>query len=173
MIQKSQLIASFNGITDLILILNTDYAIVFTNKAFCDFYNIENSREIIGCKCYEIIHNDINPCHECPCQKTLETGSVVTVEKKIRGEIIYDDEEILEIIFPDGLPLHLINIEITTARYYSPSTKNFYERIYFRNKISIEYRFLIQELTKSLLRKGCKICLDSRVTEIQKIEDAF
>ena len=88
MIQKSQLIASFNGITDLIIILDTDYNIIFANKAFCKFYNIENSEKIIGQKCYEIIHNESGRCNKCPTQKMLESGSVITVEKKLRGEIL-------------------------------------------------------------------------------------
>lgn len=93
--------------------------------------------------------------------------------KNIRGELIYDDEEILDIIFPEGLPLHLINIQIATARYYSPSTKEYYEKIYTRNKISIEYRILVQELIKLILKKGCKISLGTIVTEIEQINNIY
>ena len=88
MIQKSELLAAFNGITDLIVILDADFTIDFANKAFCDFFDIETLEEIIGRKCYEIIHNESERCNECPTQKTLESGNVKTIEKELRGEIL-------------------------------------------------------------------------------------
>ena len=57
MIQKSQLLAAFNGITDLILILDADYNIVFANTTFCKFFNIEKPEQITSRKCYDIINN--------------------------------------------------------------------------------------------------------------------
>ncbi|MHA1783781.1 MAG: FAD-dependent oxidoreductase, partial [Candidatus Helarchaeota archaeon] len=39
-------------------------------------------------------------CRVLLLEKNNELG------KKIRGELIYDDEEILEIIFEQGIPLH-------------------------------------------------------------------
>jgi len=88
MLQRPQLIAAFNGITDLILILDSDYNIVFANKAFCDFFDFENVGKIIGRKCYEAIQNDNEYCIDCPTEKTLESGKVITVEKSLRGEIL-------------------------------------------------------------------------------------
>ncbi len=88
MIQKSELLAAFNGITDLIVISDADFTIDFANNAFCDFFDIENPEEIIGRKCYEIIHNESERCNKCPTQKTLESGNVKTIEKELRGEIL-------------------------------------------------------------------------------------
>ena len=88
MLQRPQLIAAFNGITDLILILDNDYNIVFANRAFCDFFDFENVGKIIGRKCYEAIQNENKYCMDCPTEKTLESGKVITVEKSLRGEIL-------------------------------------------------------------------------------------
>jgi signal transduction histidine kinase len=90
MIHKSQLLASFNGITDIILIMDNDYNIVFTNKAFCEFYNIKDPDKISGQKCYKIVSDKTEPCSEfeCPTVKSLKSGVVETVEKEMRGEII-------------------------------------------------------------------------------------
>jgi len=88
MLQRPQLIAAFNGITDLILILDNDYNIVFANRAFCDFFDFENVGKIIGRKCYEAIQNENKYCIDCPTEKTLESGKVITVEKSLRGEIL-------------------------------------------------------------------------------------
>lgn len=88
MIKKSQLIASFNGITDIILIMDTDYNIVFVNDAFCEFYNIESSKDLIGRKCYRTCYNKSKPCSDCPAKETLESGRVTTIEKELNGEIL-------------------------------------------------------------------------------------
>jgi len=88
LIKKSQLIASFNGITDLILIIDLDYNIVFANSAFCDFYGIKDSREIIGRKCYSTCHEMLERCDFCPARKTMKSGEIVTIEKTLRGEIL-------------------------------------------------------------------------------------
>ncbi len=88
MIEKSELFAAFNGITDLIVILDNDFTIEFANSAFCDFFDVDNPAEIIGRKCYEITQNESKRCNECPTQKTLESGNVKTMEKEIRGEIL-------------------------------------------------------------------------------------
>ena len=90
MINKSQLIASFNGITDIIEVLDDDFNIVFANKAFCEFYDIEKPEDVIGLKCHGIIHDFSEPCLEnlCPTAKSLKSGTVETVEKEIRGEVM-------------------------------------------------------------------------------------
>ena len=88
MVDKSELIAAFDGITDLIVILDADYRITFANKAFYDFYKIEKTEEIYGHKCYEIIHDESERCTKCPTHKTLKSGEVITLEKELRGEIL-------------------------------------------------------------------------------------
>ena len=88
MINKSQLVASLNGITDIIIILDADYNVVYANKAYCKFFNIENTEMIIGKKCYEVSYNQHTRCDDCPTQHALESSSVVTLEKEINGEIL-------------------------------------------------------------------------------------
>ncbi|MBW7995923.1 MAG: PAS domain-containing protein [Candidatus Glassbacteria bacterium] len=88
MIQKKQLIAAFDGITDLILIIDPDYNIVFANSAFCDFYEVNDLRKIIGRKCYSTCRGLMERCDICPAMGTLESGETVTVEKELRGEIL-------------------------------------------------------------------------------------
>ncbi|MHA1796923.1 MAG: FAD-dependent oxidoreductase [Candidatus Helarchaeota archaeon] len=101
-------------------------------------------------------------CRVLLLEKNNELG------KKIRGELIYDDEEILEIIFEQGIPLHLINLHLEKARYYSPSTLNYYEKNYSGKKISVDYRLLIQELAKKFIKKGGKIALNVEVIDFLK-----
>lgn len=105
MIKPEQLIASFNGITDLILIIDPDLNIIFANDACCKFYGVGDPGEIIGRKCYTTCHELLERCEICPATQTLESGETVTVEKELRGEIlkywtypVYDENNVVESI---------------------------------------------------------------------------
>ena len=106
MIQKAELLAAFNGITDLIVILDPDYTICFANNAFCDFFEIDDPEKVVGMKCHEIIHDVSERCEMCPIHETLDSGNVKTIEKKIRGEnlkywtypVFDDDKKIKNIV---------------------------------------------------------------------------
>ena len=109
MLQNKQWIASFNGITDIIMILDPDHMIVFANIAFCDFFGVNNPQEVIGRKCYSACHDLLERCDFCPAQKTLESGKIITIEKELRGETlkywtypVYDKKNLLSYIISYG-----------------------------------------------------------------------
>lgn len=64
-----------------VLILDTDFRIVETNKKFLEISQLQ-SDEVIGEHCYKISHNSEVPCweiehggsHDCPTRIALETG---------------------------------------------------------------------------------------------------
>ena len=70
---------TFNSINDLISIHDEDFRIVKVNKAFADTFGMENA-ELIGKKCYEIIHGTEEPWPNCPHSQTLGCGKSVTEE---------------------------------------------------------------------------------------------
>jgi PAS domain-containing protein len=84
MLQKEQWIASFNGITDIVMIIDPDYDIEFANSAFCDFFEVNNPQEVIGRKCYSACHDMSERCDFCPAQNTRESGKIITIEKELR-----------------------------------------------------------------------------------------
>lgn len=88
MVSYVQLVAAFNGITDLIAITDNKVKVIFLNQALTDFYNIENPEEIIGSKCRACFHNGEKVCDDCPAKQALTTGKIVTVEKVIKGEVL-------------------------------------------------------------------------------------
>ncbi|NQT95773.1 MAG: PAS domain S-box protein, partial [Candidatus Omnitrophica bacterium] len=80
---------TFDSITDMVFIQNTDFTIVRANKAFADAIG-KKPAEIIGKKCYEILHHRDKPWDSCPFEKTKKDAKAHTEE--------VDDPEI-------GIPL--------------------------------------------------------------------
>lgn len=69
----------FDSIKDPVSIHDRDFRIVRVNKAFAAAFGLE-IRELLGKKCYEIIHAAKAPPPLCPHQKTLESGKTSTSE---------------------------------------------------------------------------------------------
>jgi len=72
-----------NGISESILLLSTDYKILWANKAALTQSGLTLD-EIIGNHCYTVTHNRATPCAEpfdsCPLTDLLETGNSKTVQ---------------------------------------------------------------------------------------------
>ena len=60
---------TFDAISDLVFILDKDFTITKANKAFAEAFN-SKPQDIIGKKCYEVLHNTSTPWPGCPYQKT-------------------------------------------------------------------------------------------------------
>ncbi len=71
--------ATFNSITELISIHDKDFNIVRVNNAFSDALK-KKSDELIGKKCYEVIHGTKEPWPQCPHKRTLEIEEPCTEE---------------------------------------------------------------------------------------------
>ncbi|MBU4289627.1 MAG: PAS domain S-box protein [Kiritimatiellae bacterium] len=59
----------FNSISDFVFILDKDFTITKANFAFAEALNLK-PEELIGKKCYEVLHKTKNPCPECPYEMT-------------------------------------------------------------------------------------------------------
>lgn len=62
---------TFNAIKDLVFIQDKDFTIKRVNKAFADFVGM-NADDIVGKKCYEVIHKRDTPWPGCPFEATLK-----------------------------------------------------------------------------------------------------
>ncbi len=63
--------STFNSITDLVSIHDKKFNLVKVNEAFATAFNAK-PEELIGRKCYEIVHGTTEPWPECPNKKTCE-----------------------------------------------------------------------------------------------------
>jgi PAS domain S-box-containing protein len=70
---------TFNSIKDPVSVHDKDFGIVKVNKAFAEASGMK-AEELIGKKCYEIIHALEEPWPNCPHRETLGCGKAVTEE---------------------------------------------------------------------------------------------
>jgi PAS domain S-box-containing protein len=78
---------TFDSIQDGIVLLAADQTILQANRAFADFLN-KPFKEIIGKKCYELMHSDQKPDRCCPFKKMLKSKKRETMELAI-GERVF------------------------------------------------------------------------------------
>lgn len=70
---------TFDSISHMVSIHDKDFRLVRVNKAFSDTLKKGND-EIIGKKCYEVIHETHEPWHRCPHVQTIDNGEPCTEE---------------------------------------------------------------------------------------------
>ncbi len=71
--------ATFDSITDLVMILNNEFKIVRVNGATVRFFNIPMN-EIIGEHCFTLMHGTAAPYEECPFTKMTKTKRYEEIE---------------------------------------------------------------------------------------------
>jgi PAS domain S-box-containing protein len=76
---NEELKKTFDAISSFVFILDTDFRLVRVNKALCDALKKE-PRELVGKRCFEILHGTDKPWPNCPHKKTLSTGQAATEE---------------------------------------------------------------------------------------------
>jgi signal transduction histidine kinase len=72
-LSQQRLLALFNGITDLICVITTDYKLLMANKRYLEFTS-NTTKSIANKRCHEALFNRQAPCDVCPALKTYEAG---------------------------------------------------------------------------------------------------
>ena len=68
---------TFNSISDFVFILDQESTIIKANRAFLAAIKM-NREDVVGKKCYEIVHKNNVPWPNCPHQKTITDGKAHT-----------------------------------------------------------------------------------------------
>lgn len=76
-----------DSLTESMMFISRDLIIQWTNKAAEELFH-KSSREMIGKKCHQILHNTDDPCEDCPVRKCVttcrpETTEITTYENNI------------------------------------------------------------------------------------------
>ncbi len=71
--------ATFDAITDLVSIIDKDFRLIKVNKAFAQALK-KTPEELLGGKCYEMIHSSTEPWMSCPHKHALQSAKSVTEE---------------------------------------------------------------------------------------------
>ncbi len=77
---KQQLQAIFDGITDGLIIVDTDFTVKAINKAEAAFLG-STPQELVGKPCYEVYCRGDAACETCPAHETFATGKPVLISK--------------------------------------------------------------------------------------------
>ena len=72
----------FDSITDMVSVLDTDHRFIRVNRSLADHLGVE-PQEIIGKKCYEVMHGTDRPVSYCPIAKSTH------IKKPVQKEV-YD-----------------------------------------------------------------------------------
>jgi PAS domain S-box-containing protein len=75
---KQQLQAIFDGITDGLIIVDTEFRVVAINKAEAAFLGRE-PQELVGLPCYEVYCRGDSACAACPAHRTFASGKAALV----------------------------------------------------------------------------------------------
>jgi signal transduction histidine kinase len=77
---RKRLLAMFDGITDGIQVVDSDYLITAVNKSMTTLL----ARDIrIGAHCYEACAFGLKICVDCPAEETFHTGQAVSTTKRL------------------------------------------------------------------------------------------
>ncbi len=107
-----------DAIPDLIYILDTQYRMVWANRATCDKLDLP-MEDVIGKKCYHLVHDCNTPPPDCPFEKAIsgESTSYTTeiFEKNLGGLFLVS---VSPFYSPDGQLAGVIHLSrnITTIR---------------------------------------------------------
>ncbi|MBS3906011.1 MAG: PAS domain S-box protein [Syntrophaceae bacterium] len=80
---KSEWETTFDAVTDLITIRDKNYRIIRANQSAFKRYGLK-PEEMIGKKCFEILHQGDQPCETCYVNETLKTKRPVSGERESR-----------------------------------------------------------------------------------------
>ncbi|MBN1424077.1 PAS domain S-box protein [Candidatus Fermentibacteria bacterium] len=96
---------TFDAIGDCMALMDTEQNILQCNRAFAEYLERPLS-EIIGRKCYSLVHTDGRPAEGCPFDRTLHSKRRETMEMQVNGRsfevlvdpILSEDGEITGIV---------------------------------------------------------------------------
>lgn len=71
---------TFDSITDMIAIIDSDYRFIKVNKALADTFSME-PKELVGKMCYEYLADGDAVCQDCPHKEILLNGKAVQLER--------------------------------------------------------------------------------------------
>lgn len=75
---------TFDAVTDIVTVISTRHELLRINRAGCRAMG-KKPEELIGKKCYEVVHGLGAPIKECPCVEALKTKKSLTSEFTEQG----------------------------------------------------------------------------------------
>lgn len=161
---------TFNSISDFVFILDKDSTLTKVNKTFLDTLHLKE-KDIIGRKCYEIVHGASTFWSNCPHQKTIR-------DNKPHTEIVEDPRLGLPLLVStspifdnEGKFLGSVHIakDITQIKKAEAELRKAIEmKSNFASTVSHELRTPL-----AAIKEGISLVLDGTSGEINKEQNEF
>jgi len=148
---------TFDAITDFVFIVDKDYRLERVNRALCNALKKE-PEELIGKRCFEVLHGTDKPWPNCPHKKTLVT-------KKATTEEIFDPNLGVPLLITNS-PILLDNDELIGAVHI---VKDITERKRMEDELkrhSEHLEELVAEKTKELREAQERLIKSERLAAI-------
>ena len=100
----------FDSIRDPFCIFDRDYQIIRVNDAYAQMKNLP-FKELLGKKCYEVLHNGTAVCDNCVVQKSLQSADPCAKDKLVtlpNGDKVWFEIYTYPILDEDGKVSHII-----------------------------------------------------------------
>ncbi len=78
-LSQQRLLSLFNGITDMICVLDSNYKLLMGNKRYLEFTG-NTGKSLMRKQCYETLFARTSPCENCPAFETYKTGESHFIE---------------------------------------------------------------------------------------------
>lgn len=101
---KNRLEAFLNGIDEALAVIDRNYKIRSTNRAFVKSLRYAG-KSVVGKYCYKVLHNYAKPCKQCVVRNTFQTGKSsesIRSHRDSDGTKIYYETRAYPLRDPDG-----------------------------------------------------------------------
>jgi diguanylate cyclase (GGDEF)-like protein/PAS domain S-box-containing protein len=139
-LQRSERFLStiFDSIRDPFCIFDRDYKIVRVNDAYAQMKNL-HLKDLLGKKCYEVLHNGTTVCDNCVVQKSLQSADPCAKDKPVtlpNGDEVWFEIYTYPILDEDGKVSHVIEYtrDITDRKKFEEDRRRMIEKLEYLSR---------------------------------------
>lgn len=133
----------FDATSDIVFVQDKDFKVIKVNKSACDVLKVK-PEDLIGKKCYEVLHKSDKPWPNCPLAKALK-------DKRPHTEEVYDPNIGIPLLISTS-PLFDENGELTGVVHIA---KDITERKRAEEKLK-QYWFMVESAYDAIFFKDLK-----------------
>ena len=128
----------FDSIRDPFCIFDNDYRIIRVNDAYAQMKNLP-LKDLLGKKCYEVLHNGTTVCDSCVVEKSLQSADPCAKDKLVtlpNGDEVWYEIYTYPILDEDGKVSHIIEYtrDITDRKKSEDDRRRMIEKLEYLSR---------------------------------------